>query len=509
MKVLSPYALALSREDKERYVQKLNFKDRTFPDPYCVDESVWVEDTKKWPYLEWPNIYHYFVHTVSLYTKEEICAYRSLEAYNYVKSGHVNGVHVYTPEDAGVTFVRGAVMPSQRLSKNMAYIVWAMIESAMGVIICGHCTCMAGAGEACSHIAAVLILMEMKSRFQDGEHASTSNLCQWTRTTHKVDYSRNKDIEYSKPKLSNPRHGKDKESEVQVDYSKLKRRMEELSDLVPDSVLGQTLKKQKLVGKLPKMPTEVRVGKPHNCEKHHQEFKEILRKSCTLQSLGILEEETREQVGSVLWKQHRLGRLTASKFFDVICRSNWNSTVAQLLEGSQDLSHVPAISYGKAKEGTGLQSLLGHMQQSHISASVSKAGLCVRQDYPLLGASPDGWATCECCSPSVVEVKCSYKHSSKKADAILDLVAKSLDSALCVDKDMVLKKVHPYYYQIQGQLFITKAVKCYFVLYFNDEMCIIQNVFRDEPFIQAMIPKLLKFVDQCLVPALMCPMKHK
>ena len=36
---------------------------------------------------------------------------------------------------------------------------WVAAEKS-GTIICAHCTCMAGLGEACSHISAVLLVLE-------------------------------------------------------------------------------------------------------------------------------------------------------------------------------------------------------------------------------------------------------------------------------------------------------------------------------------------------------------
>ena len=47
-------------------------------------------------------------------------------------------------------------------------------------MITAHCTCMAGCGEACSHIAAVLFALEQLTR--DGENceeAKTSIKCIW------------------------------------------------------------------------------------------------------------------------------------------------------------------------------------------------------------------------------------------------------------------------------------------------------------------------------------------
>ena len=36
-----------------------------------------------------------------------------------------------------------------------------------GAIICAHCNCMAGAGEACSHISALLYAVMAKARIQN------------------------------------------------------------------------------------------------------------------------------------------------------------------------------------------------------------------------------------------------------------------------------------------------------------------------------------------------------
>lgn len=36
---------------------------------------------------------------------------------------------------------------------------WVAVDKD-GVVLCGHCLCMAGLGEVCSHVAAVLFLLE-------------------------------------------------------------------------------------------------------------------------------------------------------------------------------------------------------------------------------------------------------------------------------------------------------------------------------------------------------------
>ncbi len=44
--------------------------------------------------------------------------------------------------------------------------------------MCSHCTCIAGLGEACSHIAAVLFAVESYNKLNQ-DKACTSQLCAW------------------------------------------------------------------------------------------------------------------------------------------------------------------------------------------------------------------------------------------------------------------------------------------------------------------------------------------
>jgi len=45
------------------------------------------------------------------------------------------------------------------------YNCWLVIE-VDGVIVCAHCNCMAGLGETCTHIVAVLFYLEAVARLQ-------------------------------------------------------------------------------------------------------------------------------------------------------------------------------------------------------------------------------------------------------------------------------------------------------------------------------------------------------
>ena len=64
-----------------------------------------------------------------------------------------------------------------------------------------------------------------------------------------------------------------------------------------------------------------------------------------------------------------------------------------------------------------------------------------------------------------------------------------------------LKKKHPYYYQVQGQLYATGRNLCEFVVYTFVDICVI-SIERDEHFITKMLKKLEYFYYTYLRPAL-------
>ena len=59
-----------------------------------------------------------------------------------------------------------------------------------------------------------------------------------------------------------------------------------------------------------------------------------------------------------------------------------------------------------------MQKLYNNLYKDHNDFSFKKSGLVISDDYPLLGASPDVIAYCDCCGQHVVEIK--YPYTLKK-----------------------------------------------------------------------------------------------
>ena len=90
------------------------------------------------------------------------------------------------------------VCHSQRLG-DPALRPWLSVKLD-GEVVCAHCTCMAGVGEACSHIGASLFALEMiATRLQST--TCTSTPCEWIRpSAQKITYATSADIEFISPR---------------------------------------------------------------------------------------------------------------------------------------------------------------------------------------------------------------------------------------------------------------------------------------------------------------------
>ena len=81
------------------------------------------------------------------------------------------------PCSSGTYFVIGHVKHSQRLLAFLAK-PWVAVKMEW-TIVCAHCTCTAGLGEACSHIAALLFTLEANTKHQK-RMTCTSLPCSWS-----------------------------------------------------------------------------------------------------------------------------------------------------------------------------------------------------------------------------------------------------------------------------------------------------------------------------------------
>lgn len=179
----------------------------------------------------------------------------------------------------------------------------------------------------------------------------------------------------------------------------------------------------------------------------------------TNEEIQLLQKSTIGQSSCQLWKQERVNRVTASNF-GRICKIK-KSTLCEKLVISllyKQFHGSKATEYGIQNEPFAVKQF-----EDETGLSVVQCGLQVSAKFPYLGASPDGLVG----DNAIIEIKCPYK--ARNLEPVTAACSKDkierIDYVKIIDGALKLNKQHNYYFQIQGQLEITKRSLCYFIIW--------------------------------------------
>lgn len=114
-----------------------------------------------------------------------------------------------------------------------------------------------------------------------------------------------------------------------------------------------------------------------------------------------------------------------------------------------------AIRWGKEHESIALEVYRKQLEMVHSQFEVESSGLLVNPLAPHLGASADGFVSCECCGLGVLEIKCPFSNRNTLPTDVSYLEK--------VDDSFRLFKNNNYFYQVQGQMLISERSYCDFV----------------------------------------------
>ena len=175
--------------------------------------------------------------------------------------------------------------------------------------------------------------------------------------------------------------------------------------------------------------------------------------TCSSQQAANVEAETRSQSKSPLWHSFRSGRITASNS-RAVCTSATKPSVSLVKRVCYPDSQLKTLAtqWGLSKEAKAREIFLEFASNFHENPRVTESGLIISTDYPFIGASPDGIFTCDCCGTACLGIKCPY--TSRNAE----ITEESVQCLTKVNGELTLKQNHPYYYQIQTQLGVTKKI---------------------------------------------------
>ena len=445
-------------------------------------------------------------------------AFKSLDSYHMVFSdGWMGSLNVKKWTNA--VLVKCDVKPSQR--SGLIYKTWVAIKPC-GLVVCGHCTCMAGLSEVCNHVGVVLY-KTMHEVSTASEISCTSLPNKWLPATvkktvspaqvrnidfrlHKVDKCKSTIPEPKRIKLSAKSQYPNLTELSEGDKEEF---FEKLSQLKHKPVILSIHEKYNK----PYVPLSQQKKLPKTISLYYMEDKqkssydELVDVSKSVMSsyqttdeeIHNLEEATRLQSKCRLWSIHREGRITASNFKSAV-RTNPSkpsvSLVKKLCYPQQHVFTSNATKWGCEHEENAVEEFFGCFSLEHDNPNLASCGFMINKKYPFLGASPDGIVYCSCHGKYLLEVKCPYRCCDKKlSEAVNDptFFLKDNEGVLLLDTS------HSYYYQVQCQLGVSEVEKCFFVVWTPDTLHV-EEILIDASFFEANMTAANILIERAVLP---------
>lgn len=203
-------------------------------------------------------------------------------------------------------------------------------------------------------------------------------------------------------------------------------------------------------------------------------------------------EATAGQRKNDLWFSVKEWRFTASNFGDILhCFQKRNGptpskSLLMKLYKPRSIDKVKEVQWGILHEDVAVTQF-----SKEYDLTVKPTGLWL-DESGIIGASPDGLISTD----AIAEIKCPWKHrNSKLPEALTD----PKDFVIYEKGKLKINRSHEYYHQVQGQLYCTKRVKCYFVMY-TQQSLLPFLITEDKEWQKKNVPLLKKFYVDYFIP---------
>ncbi len=217
-----------------------------------------------------------------------------------------------------------------------------------------------------------------------------------------------------------------------------------------------------------------------------------------------IEMKTRGQGENIEWFRARKGRITASIAKDCCGKGDPTVKVKRIITINRPgKARSVHLRYGIEHEDIAVQKFIQQMIQNGHSCSVNECGLFVEEGRGVLAATPDRLATIDG-EKVVLEVKCLSASRELTPFAAVTERQKQSSFGFCLkDGEIILKKKHKFFYQVQMQMALTFTQTCYLIIFTNLQFNVqILNVKFEESFWKDIREQLLSFHSKHVLPAL-------
>lgn len=363
---------------------------------------------------------------------------------------------------------------------------------------------MAGLGEVCSHVAAILFYLHFGTSNFNEPVACTSQLAQWPIPPLKnVEMAEIRSMDFVR----------NREKKINVPTMSMQEMAEMLEQFQKTGITSASaLLMEPLASKIQKeQPTDLPISLECLFQEKYLEYtyddllmiSDSIDISITEEQIMEVEKFTRGQSLNVIWFKQRSGRITASKF-KATCRTSVEKPSLSLIKGicypCKVVFSSKSTAYGLKYEDEALDEYYILEKMKHTDMDIlKKTGFFISKLHPEIGASPDALVECVCCGRGTVEIKCPFSLTYMDLD---EFASKKTSCLIVEDGKYELDKKHTYFYQIQCQMFATGTKYCDFVIW-SKQTLFSERIFYDEHFMDVNLAKALSFFRKVIKPELL------
>lgn len=477
-----------------------NDMDRLISSPKDVKHQEWKDDIREWPQVEYGDIYNYLILSRAC-DGEEMKNYKSLDSYNYFKSGSVGKILHFAIKDRAV--LKSEVRPSQKVNSDF-HNAWVLCDM-VGTILTGGCSCMAGNSKTCSHVGALLWKIEYAVKLGLTGKSCTDEHMQWNKgSTRNLEPGVLEEMDFKRPKYGSDINNNAEKPQNTKSVFPMFVSHQSLKYFVENSELKELFSlKNSLLSKSVHAKLDTTLFEPSS-EPHTEHVGDLSCKKCsqfynkyiklTDAQIKSLSMATISQSESELWHNSRKIRITGSSANKVPIRDTTNSDnfirehLYPSFKGNKFTKH--------GQEGE----ILAKQQLRSSGLHIEDAGTIVSFEEPWLSVSPDGIITGVDGSQCLLEIKCPILKDDQTLDSLFTVgrydVVKSLENGTMYVKH---NSSRGYYLQIQLTLHVTHMQLCKLVIWTTNEYKVIE-VQHDQQFCESAISRLRLFYFNKLLP---------
>ncbi|KAK6186691.1 hypothetical protein SNE40_005976 [Patella caerulea] len=383
---------------------------------------------------------------------------------------------------------------------------------------------MAGLGESCTHVSALLFYIEAAVKLHTSKTV-TEEKAYWKLPSQfkHVSYEEFKNIDFSSAAslkktydtnfanehtVINSTSKKTTEDLPTIDTPRFANFLKNLSEAPSKPAILSLMPKysdvyvpEVLQGELPTVLTELFENPSLSSN-----YKELLDKSykikidVTEQQAKQVEVLTRHQANNRTWFRFRTGRITASRMKSV-CHTNPNSPSQSLIQNIcyPDVVKFSSVAtkWGCDHERHAREMFTSLIQVEHDNVHVRDSGLVISPQYPHIGASPDAIVTCDCCGKSTLEIKCPY---CVRDSALSDKETGYLKADQ--NGNLKLTNTHRYYYQVQTQRLVYVDLSVLFFVVWTEKDIHVEEVLFNKFVWKDIVTKSEHFFRTSILPAI-------